>query len=233
MPPVARCAPARPRARARVDGVQPAQRSWRQPWQATSCPAASSVAQRVRVELGVEPLDEERRAQAAPRRAPRARAAARGVTEKWRPSGSPSGHQPRSRSLASPRLSKVTATAARSLGGDGVLEPPDALDLDHDPVAVAQQHLRVAPVADAARRPGQHDVARAPAGELGDRRDDRRDVEDELAACWPSCIRSPLSSSEMSSACGSPTSSGVTRNGPERGGARPRLARQPLVRLYW
>ncbi len=30
----------------------------------------------------------------------------------------------------------------------------------------------------------------------------------------PDCIRLPLSSSEMSSACGSPTSSGVTRNGP-------------------
>ncbi len=30
----------------------------------------------------------------------------------------------------------------------------------------------------------------------------------------PVCIRSPLRSSVMSSACGSPTSSGVTRNGP-------------------
>src|SRR5215203_4617419 len=38
-------------------------------------------------------------------------------TEEWRPSGSSSGHSPRSRSAASPRLSKVTLTPARRAAG--------------------------------------------------------------------------------------------------------------------
>src|SRR5688500_15542267 len=92
------------------------------------------------------------------------------VTEKCRPSGSSSGQRPRAMSLTSPRLSKETVTAARRWSGphgtprsglrrDRILQPADPLDLDHDPVAVAQQHLGVAPEAHAARGPGEHDVA--------------------------------------------------------------------------
>src|SRR5215212_3966552 len=44
------------------------------------------------------------------------------LTEKWRPRDSLAGHSPRSRSAASPRLSKVMLTAARWASGPQVSE---------------------------------------------------------------------------------------------------------------
>ena len=112
----------------------------------------------------------------------------------------------------------------------GFSSRPTPLDLDHDPVAVAQQHLRVAPVADPRRRPGQHHVAGRQRRELGDRRDDRRDVEDEqprVRVLHPLPVELERDVERVRVA----DLVGGDEERAERRRARPRLARQPLVRL--
>ena len=64
-------------------------------------------------------------------------------------------------------------------GHAAVLDPADAVDLDHDHVAVLQEQLGLAAIADAARGAGQDQIARLERGELGDHADQRRHVEDQ------------------------------------------------------
>ena len=65
------------------------------------------------------------------------------------------------------------------IGHAAVLDPADLVHLDDHHVAVGEQQLGLPSVADPARGAGQDQVARLERGELGDRADQRRHVEDE------------------------------------------------------
>ena len=157
------------------------------------------------------------------------------VTEKCPPSGSPWGDSPRAqRGDLAEVVGGHADRGALARQRPGILESPDPLHLDHHAIAVA----RAAPSGRAgSRRRSACPVSTTSPGssgdELGDRGHQRRDVEDEQADVFASCMRSPLSSSEMSSECGSPTSSGVTRNGPSGVERAQFLPGSHWCVLYW
>src|SRR5208337_2594623 len=100
------------------------------------------------------------------------------------------------------------------LAGDDALRlPPEPRDSERNRVARPQEDRRLLTEAHARRRARGDDVPRLEDHEL-------RDVGDEgfapktMVAVEPLCMRSPLTSSHMSSFCASSISSGVTSHGP-------------------